>query len=160
MTSYFANEEIYAIDASTLSVRGNRVHLISERDPVKIDWKASNAEYVIESTGKFTNSSSAEAHVIHGGAKRVLVSAPSVDAPTFVFGVNTSQYPRSNPPMVVSCASCTTNCLAPIAKVLNDKFGIVQGLMTTVHASTRSQHVLDGYSKRDRRAGTVPYIFK
>ena len=152
-TSYFANEEIYAVDAHTLSVRGNRVHLISERDPAKIDWRLPEAQYVIESTGKFTKTSLAEAHVVHGGAKRVLISAPSPDAPTYVFGVNTYQYSRSNPPTVVSCASCTTNCLAPISKVLNDEFGIVQGLMTTVHASTRSQHVLDGYSKRDRRAG-------
>lgn len=154
-TSYFKNQDIFAIDDSTLSVCGNVVHLISERDPAKINWTVPNAQYVIESTGKFTQMKLAEAHVRLGGAKRVLISAPSADAPTFVFGVNTSQYPRFNPPTVISCASCTTNCLAPIAKVLNDEFGIVQGLMTTVHASTRSQHVLDGYSKRDRRAGNI-----
>jgi glyceraldehyde 3-phosphate dehydrogenase len=93
-----------------------------------------------------------EAYVVHRGSKRVLVSAQSPDAPTFVFGVYTSQYSRTNPPTVVPCASCTTNCLAPMSKVLNDEFGILQGLMTTVHASTGAQHVLEGYSKGDRRA--------
>lgn len=134
---------------------GNPVYLTSQRDPKLLNWKSpSGAEYVIESTGKFTTTSLANQHVEFGGAKRVLISAPSKDAATFVCGVNTSLYPLQNPlPTVVSCASCTTNCLAPLAKVLNEKFGIVQGLMTTIHASTRSQHVLDGYSKRDRRAG-------
>jgi glyceraldehyde 3-phosphate dehydrogenase len=146
-------QSIFAIDEHTLSVQGNIIHLLSERDPSKIDWKAAGAEYVIESTGKFTTTQLAAVHVEMGGAKRVLISAPSKDAPTFVFGVNHSDYLHSKPE-VISCASCTTNCLAPMAKVINDEFGIVQGLMTTVHASTRSQHVLDGYSKRDRRAGT------
>lgn len=149
----FNNGDIFAIDANTLSVKGDIVHLISERDPAKINWAMSGAEYVIESTGKFTTKRLAEVHIQDGGAKRVLISAPSIDAPTFVFGVNLSEYSEITPPRVISCASCTTNCLAPIAKVINDQFGIVQGLMTTVHASTRSQHVLDGYSKRDRRAG-------
>lgn len=144
---------VFAVGANTLSVCGELVHLTSERDPKSLDWTVSGAEYIIESTGKFTTTSLANLHVEHAGAKRVLISAPSKDAPTFVYGVNTSQYPILNPPSVVSCASCTTNCLAPLAKTLNDKFGIVQALMTTVHASTRSQPVLDGYSKRDRRAG-------
>jgi glyceraldehyde 3-phosphate dehydrogenase len=146
---------IFAIDEHTLSVHGHLVHLFSERDPSNIDWTSSGAEYVIESTGKFTSIDLASAH-LQAGAKRVLISAPSKDAPTFVFGVNHRDYgnwPSDSKPEVISCASCTTNCLAPMAKVLDGEFGIVQGLMTTVHASTRSQHVLDGYSKRDRRAG-------
>jgi glyceraldehyde 3-phosphate dehydrogenase len=146
--------DIYAIDEQTLSVRGNTVHLFSERDPAKINWDRAGADYIVESTGKFTTCAAASAHIEHGGAKKVLISAPSKDSPTFVYGVNAHNY-SSERPDVISCASCTTNCLAPIAKVLNDKFGITQALMTTVHASTRSQHVLDGYSKRDRRAGNV-----
>jgi glyceraldehyde 3-phosphate dehydrogenase len=148
---------IYAIDEETLSVRGNTVHLFSERDPAKINWKGAGADYVVESTGKFTTRAAANAHIEHGGAKKVLISAPSKDAPTFVFGVNAHNYPTERPD-IISCASCTTNCLAPMAKVLNDEFGITQALMTTVHASTRSQYVLDGYSKRDRRAGNVSLI--
>lgn len=144
---------VFAVDANTLSVCGELVHLTSERDPKSLDWTISGAEYIIESTGKFTTIPLAKLHIEHAGAKRVLISAPSKDAPTFVYGVNTSQYPTLSPPSVISCASCTTNCLAPLAKILDDKFGIVQALMTTVHASTRSQPVLDGYSKRDRRAG-------
>ncbi|KAH8586974.1 putative glyceraldehyde-3-phosphate dehydrogenase [Bisporella sp. PMI_857] len=146
-------QDIFAVNENTLSIGGNLVHLTSERDPKLLNWAASGAEYIIESTGKFTTTALAQQHVEYGGAKRVVISAPSKDAATFVCGVNTSQYPLKHPPTVISCASCTTNCLAPLAKVLNDRFGIVQALMTTVHASTRSQHVLDGYSKRDRRAG-------
>lgn len=134
--------------------------MTSERDPTKIDWTLAGADYVIESTGKFTTVEQAQVHVRSGGASRVLISAPSKDAPTFVYGVNHLDYSISNTPTVISCASCTTNCLAPIAKVLNSEFGIVQGLMTTVHASTRSQHVLDGYSKRDRRAGESSFCKK
>lgn len=144
--------DIYAINEETLSVRGNIVHLFSQRDPAKLPWEEAGAEYVIESTGKFTTRAAANAHIVHGGAKKVLISAPSKDSPTFVFGVNTQNY-AIDKPSIISCASCTTNCLAPMAKLLNDKFGIAQALMTTVHASTRSQYVLDGYSKRDRRAG-------
>ncbi|KAH6665035.1 putative glyceraldehyde-3-phosphate dehydrogenase [Halenospora varia] len=145
--------DIFAVDAVSLSVCGHLVHLTSQRDPKLLNWNTSGAEYVIESTGKFTTTSLAQQHIDHAGAKRVLISAPSKDAATFVCGVNTGEYPLKSPPTVVSCASCTTNCLAPLVKVLNGKYGIVQGLMTTVYASTRSQQVLDGYSKRDRRAG-------
>jgi glyceraldehyde 3-phosphate dehydrogenase len=130
------------------------VRLFSTRDISQIPWAEVRVEYVVESTGKFTSSLVAKAHVQAGGAKKVLISAPSKDSPTFVYGVNYQDY-LINRPDVISCASCTTNCLAPIAKVLNDHFGITQALMTTVHASTRSQHVLDGYSKRDRRAGKI-----
>jgi glyceraldehyde-3-phosphate dehydrogenase type I len=146
--------DIYALDEQTLSVRGNIVHLFSERDPAKVKWKGAGADYVVESTGSFTTNAAASAHIQHGGAKKVLISAPSKDSPTFVCGVNAHEYPIKRP-NVISCASCTTNCLAPLAKVLNDKFIITQALMTTVHASTRSQYVLDGYSKRDRRAGKI-----
>lgn len=134
-----------------LAINGREIALISERNIEKIDWKSLGVEYVAECTGKFRSLASASAHVRTGGAKKVLISAPSPDAPTFVYKVNTSKYlPHST---VYSCASCTTNCLAPIMKVLNDSFGVAQALMTTVHASTQSQHVLDGYSKKDRRAG-------
>jgi glyceraldehyde 3-phosphate dehydrogenase len=150
--SQIRDGDIFAIDEQTLCVRGKVLHLLSERDPSKINWTASGAEYIVESTGKFTTTALAGVHSATGGAKRVLISAPSKDAPTFVYGVNHHDYTASQP-TVISCASCTTNCLAPMAKVLNDDFGITQALMTTVHASTRSQHVLDGYSKRDRRAG-------
>lgn len=122
-------------------------------DPSRINWTESGAQYVIESTGKFTSTQLAAVHVQAGGAKGVLISAPSKDAPTFVYGVNHHEYLNAKP-RVISCASYTTNCLAPMAKIINDEFSISQGLMTTVHASTRSQHVLDSYSKRDRRAGT------
>ena len=128
--------------------------MISERDISKIDWQALNVDYVAECTGKFRKTADASAHVTYGKAKRVLISAPSSDAPTFVYKVNTSQYSeRSSTSTVFSNASCTTNCLAPILRVLNNSFGISQALMTTVHASTQSQHVLDGYSKKDKRAG-------
>jgi glyceraldehyde 3-phosphate dehydrogenase len=156
-TAEFKNMDIYAIDEQALSVRGNTVHLFSERDPAKINWKEAEADYVVESTGRFTTRAAASAHIEHGGAKKVLISAPSKDSPTFVFGVNAHKYSVEKPD-VISCASCTTNCLTPMAKVLNDKFGITQALMTTVHASTRSQYVLDGYSKRDRRAGDFSTI--
>lgn len=134
-----------------LAINGREIFLISERNIEKIDWRSLGVEYVAECTGKFRSTALASAHVSFGGAKKVLISAPSPDAPTFVYKVNTSKYlPTSS---VYSCASCTTNCLAPIMKVLNDNFGVSQALMTTVHASTQSQHVLDGYSKKDRRAG-------
>ena len=164
-TSVLSPEEIFPVDPTTLSVRGQLVYLTSQRDPKLLNWSALGAEYIIESTGKFTTAEQAQQHVDFGKAKGVLISAPSKDAPTFVCGVNThglahtralsrSHNQHAHPlPKVLSCASCTTNCLAPLAKVLNDNFGIVQGLMTTVHASTKSQPVLDGYSKRGRRLG-------
>jgi glyceraldehyde 3-phosphate dehydrogenase len=144
--------EVFAINERTLSLGGRRVHLFSTRDISKIPWAEAGVEFVVESTGKFTSSLLAKDHIDFGGVRKVLISAPSKDSPTLVYGVNAPDY-LINRPDVISCASCTTNCLAPIAKVLNDNFGITQALMTTVHALTRSQHVLDGYSKRDRRAG-------
>ncbi len=149
--------DVFPINDHTLSLGGRRVHLFSTRDITQIPWAKVGVEFVVESTGKFTSGLLAKAHIESGGARKVLISAPSKDSPTLVYGVNSQDY-LINRPDVISCASCTTNCLAPIAKVLDGNFGISQALMTTVHASTRSQHVLDGYSKRDRRAGKVELV--
>ena len=145
--------DIRALPNGNLSINGREIALISERNIENIDWQALGVEYVAECTGKFRSTAQASAHVKHGKARKVLISAPSSDAPTFVYRVNTSQYSRQASASVFSNASCTTNCLAPILKVLNDNFKVAQAFMTTVHASTQSQHVLDGYSKKDRRAG-------
>lgn len=145
--------QIAPLPNGNLSVDGREIHLYSERDLYKLDWRVSGAEYVAECTGRFRTTETASIHVSHGKARKVLISAPSPDAPTFVFKVNSHEYESHNDLDVFSCASCTTNCLAPIAKVIDDDFGISQGFMTTVHASTQSQHVLDGYSKKNKRAG-------
>ncbi|KAK4047685.1 hypothetical protein OIO90_006114 [Microbotryomycetes sp. JL221] len=139
-----------SIDGDDLVYKGRRIKLFSERDPTKIDWKSAGAEYIIEATGKMTTVETASKH-LHSGARKVIVSAPSKDAKTIVVGVNRKDY-RPNMD-VVSNASCTTNCLAPLAKILHRSFGIEYGMMTTVHASTSSQHVLDSYSRKNRRLG-------
>ncbi|WP_420421950.1 type I glyceraldehyde-3-phosphate dehydrogenase [Simkania sp.] len=133
-------------------VEGKKTHVLAERDPSKLPWKDLGADYVIESTGLFTQLDDAKKHLA-GGAKRVVISAPAKgDVPTYVMGVNHEKYnPDSD--QVVSNASCTTNCLAPVTKVLLDHFGIEEGLMTTVHAITATQPVHDGPSKKDLRGG-------
>jgi len=137
-------------DGKFLYINGNKITVFNERDPVNINWAGAGAEYVVESTGVFTTTDKALAHT-KGGAKKVIISAPSADAPMFVMGVNHEKYDKSL--QVVSNASCTTNCLAPLAKVINDNFGILEGLMTTVHAVTATQKTVDGPSGKDWRGG-------
>lgn len=133
-----------------LVVNGNEITVFAEKDPAQIDWKSCGAEYIAEATGVFTTIETASAHFV-GGAKKVIITAPSKDAPMFVMGVNQNKY---TPDLkVISNASCTTNCLAPLAKVINDNFGIVDGLMTTVHSTTATQKTVDGPSKKDWRGG-------
>jgi glyceraldehyde 3-phosphate dehydrogenase len=133
-----------------LVIDGKAVTVFAERDPANIKWSSVGAEYIIESTGVFTTTEKASAH-LKGGAKKVIISAPSADAPMYVVGVNLDSYDGSVP--VISNASCTTNCLAPLAKIINDNFGIVEGLMTTVHATTATQKTVDGPSNKDWRGG-------
>ncbi|CAL9194837.1 unnamed protein product [Musa hybrid cultivar] len=141
---------IKVVDGSTLEINGKRIAVTSKRDPAVIPWGDFGAEFVVESSGVFTTMDKASAH-LKGGAKKVVISAPSVDAPMFVVGVNEKNYkPNMN---VVSNASCTTNCLAPLAKVVHEEFGIVEGLMTTVHATTATQKTVDGPSMKDWRGG-------
>lgn len=133
-----------------LVVNGKTVKFYSKRDPAEIPWSETGAYYVVESTGVFTTTEKASAH-LKGGAKKVVISAPSADAPMFVIGVNEDTYTSDIP--VISNASCTTNCLAPLAKVIHDTFGIKEGLMTTVHSYTATQKVVDGPSGKDWRGG-------
>lgn len=137
-------------DNGALVVNGQRIAVFSERDPKTIPWGSAGADYVVESTGVFTTIEKASAHLT-GGAKKVIISAPSADAPMFVVGVNLEAYDPSF--KVVSNASCTTNCLAPLAKVIHDNFEIVEGLMTTVHATTATQKTVDGPSGKLWRDG-------
>ncbi len=133
-----------------LLVNGQKIHITAERDPINIDWTASGTDIVVESTGAFLTVESCQPH-INGGAKKVVQSAPGKDdTPMFVYGVNHQEY-KGQP--IVSAASCTTNALAPLVKVLHDSFGIKRGLMTTVHAATASQKTVDGPSKKDWRGG-------
>ena len=137
-------------EKSLLIVNGKSIRVTAEKDPANLKWNEVGAEYVVESTGLFLTKEKAEAHIA-AGAKYVVMSAPSKDdTPMFVCGVNTDTYAGQQ---IVSNASCTTNCLAPIAKVLNDKFGITDGLMTTVHSTTATQKTVDGPSMKDWRGG-------
>jgi len=141
--------EVHAADGK-LVINGKAITVFSERDPANIKWAEHGAKYVVESTGVFTTLDKASKH-IEGGASKVIISAPSADAPMFVMGVNHEKYdPSLN---IVSNASCTTNCLAPLAKVINDNFGIAEGLMTTVHATTATQKTVDGPSGKNWRDG-------
>ena len=138
------------VEGNTLIVNGRKVRVTAEKDPANLKWNEIGADYVVESTGLFTTVETAKGH-LKAGARKVIISAPSADAPMFVMGVNQDSY---KPEMdVISNASCTTNCLAPVAKVLNDKWGIVEGLMTTCHAVTATQKTVDGPSKKDWRGG-------
>ena len=133
-----------------LIINGKTIKITAERDPNNIDWSGMNVDVVAECTGIFTSVEKASYH-LNSGAKKVVISAPSPDAPMFVMGVNHKEAKSSD--LIVSNASCTTNCLAPIAKVLDDNFGIQEGLMTTVHAATATQFTVDGPSKKDFRGG-------
>jgi glyceraldehyde 3-phosphate dehydrogenase len=138
------------VDGTTLLVSGKRIRLTQVKDPAELKWKEVGADVVVESTGLFLDKDSCQKH-LSAGAKKVIMSAPSKDdTPMFVFGVNDKAY--SGQP-IISNASCTTNCLAPVAKVLNDKWGIKRGLMTTVHAATATQKTVDGPSSKDWRGG-------
>ena len=138
------------VEQNDLVVDGKKIKISAERDPLAIGWGSLNTDVVAECTGIFTTLEKAKLH-IDGGAKKVVVSAPSADAPMFVMGVNHNE--AKDDQLIVSNASCTTNCLAPISKVLNDNFGIKEGLMTTVHATTATQFTVDGPSKKDYRGG-------
>ncbi|KAL4869930.1 hypothetical protein BDV12DRAFT_208216 [Aspergillus spectabilis] len=147
------NVPVHALSDTQIVVNGQQIALTSERDLKKLNWSALGVDYVVECTGKFTKRDLALDHITYGHAKRVVISAPSSDSPTYVYGVNADSYRADEERRVISCASCTTNCVTPVLKVLQREFGIQQGFLTTVHAATRSQQVLDGYSKKNRRLG-------
>ena len=137
-------------ESNSLVVNGKKVKVFAEKDPSNINWASCGAEYICECTGAFTTIETASLH-LKGGAKKIAISAPSGDAPMFVMGVNSQKYTKDM--VVVSNASCTTNCLAPLAKVIHEKFGIVEALMSTVHATTATQKTVDGPSSKDWRGG-------
>ena len=143
-------EKEVSFDEKHLIVDGEKIHVSSQTDPSQIPWKNAGVDIVVESTGLFTQKEKAELH-LKGGASKVIISAPSSDAPMFVMGVNHEDYDSNI--QVLSNASCTTNCLAPLAKTIHDNFTILEGLMTTVHAVTATQKTVDGVSKKDWRGG-------
>ena len=139
-----------SVEGNNLIVNGKKIRLTAVKDPAELKWNEVGADVVVESTGLFLDKVTAAKHIA-AGAKKVIMSAPSKDdTPMFVFGVNDKTYAGQD---IISNASCTTNCLAPLAKVINDKFGIVEGLMTTVHATTATQKTVDGPSMKDWRGG-------
>lgn len=138
------------VEGKNLKINGKAIRMYQEKDPGNIPWKETGAEYIIESTGVFTTTEKCKPH-LKGGAKKVVITAPSADAPMFVCGVNLEKYTKDIE--ILSNASCTTNCLAPLAKVVNDNFGLAEGLMTTVHSYTATQKTVDGPSARDWRGG-------
>ncbi len=138
------------VDGEFLVVNGKKIKFFAEKEPSLIPWASVKAEYIAEATGKFTSYEGAEAH-LKAGAKKVVVTAPGKNLPMFVMGVNENTYTKDM--LIVSNASCTTNCLAPLAKVVNDNFHIVEGLMTTVHSTTATQLTVDGTTKKDYRGG-------
>ena len=138
------------VSNGNLVINGNEIRVSAERNPEDLKWDAIDADVVLDCTGIFTNLEGAQKHIT-AGAKKVAISAPSADAPMFVMGVNHKEITADH--TIVSNASCTTNCLAPLAKVINDNFGIVEGLMTTVHAATATQFTVDGPSRKDYRLG-------
>lgn len=139
-----------AVKDGKLVVNGREIYVYAAMKPEDIAWSECGAEYVVEATGVFTTIETAKAH-INAGAKKVVITAPSADAPMFVMGVNNKTYTKDM--QIISNASCTTNCLAPLAKVVHEKFGLVEGLMTTVHSITATQKTVDGPSKKDWRGG-------
>ena len=144
-----------AVDKGDLIVNGNRIKYYAEMNPENIDWRGCGAEVIAEATGKFTKIEDASRHLA-AGAKKVVITAPGKGTPVFVYGVNEKEYKANMD--VVSNASCTTNCLAPLAKVIHENFGIAEGLMTTVHATTATQLTVDGSSKKDWRGGRSALI--
>ena len=145
-----------SVEGNDLIVNGKKIRVTAEKDPNNLKWNEVGAEYIVESTGLFLSKESAQAH-INAGAKKVILSAPPKDdTPMFVMGVNHKEL--TDDIKILSNASCTTNCLAPLAKVIHDNFGIVEGLMTTVHASTATQMVADGPSKKDWRGGRAASV--
>ena len=139
-----------SVKGDVLIIDGQKIKFSAEKEPTEIEWGKYNVDIVVEATGKFKDIETASAH-IKAGAKKVLITAPSKDAPTIVLGVNDDTLKSTM--KIVSNASCTTNCLAPVVKVLNDNFGVVEGLMSTIHATTATQLVVDGTSKKDWRGG-------
>ena len=142
------------VEDGKLVVNGKKIAVYNAMSPAEIPWSECGAEYIVESAGVFTTVDKASGH-LKGGAKKVVISAPSADAPMFVMGVNHDKYTKDM--TVVSNASCTTNCLAPLAKVIHENFGIVEGLMTTVHSVTATQKTVDGPSKKDWRGGRAAF---
>ncbi|QAA33361.1 type I glyceraldehyde-3-phosphate dehydrogenase [Clostridium manihotivorum] len=151
----FEGDLNYDESTNSLIVNDHKIKVFCEKDPANIDWQSSGAEYILECTGQFTDYEKASAH-FSGGAKKVIISGPSKDAPMFVMGVNNTKYTKDL--NVISNASCTTNCLAPLAKIINDNFGIEEALMSTIHSTTATQKTVDGPSKKDWRGGRASAV--